>query len=124
MNTLLTLAALFCAAARADGLAEASAPKASGSMSQSARLSAELVDKERLAAKRAAAVLVKVTGVQLGEGRAHLHYKIDGGPTIDTAATKLGFQDLAPGEHAIMVMLSGGDHAALGPSETLTVTVP
>lgn len=63
-------------------------------------------------------------GEKAREGQGHLHYRVDEGPVIATPAAKLSFHGLKPGRHTISVALSGNDHAALGPSETLSVTVP
>lgn len=147
---VLTFAA---AAARADGIA-ANAPTAgqpassqdqkatsdakrdqeNAASAQPASLKAALVDAEAKAKKQSATVKVEVKGLKLvdpgeaGEkakgGQGHLHYKLDDGPVIATTATKLSFHGLKSGAHAISVMLAGNDHSPLGPSETLSVTVP
>ncbi len=57
-------------------------------------------------------------------GQGHLHYQVDGGPVIATAARKLAFHELAPGERRIRVALVGNDHKSLGPEETLIVLIP
>ena len=101
---------------------------------KAATLSATLVNAEKLAAKKAATVEVKVAGVelvdpasvheQLKPGQGHLHYRVDDGPVIATTVTKLSFHELKPGPHKIMVMLARNDHTPLGPQETLSVTIP
>jgi hypothetical protein len=97
-------------------------------------LSAHLVDSEKKAQEQTATVEVKVAGIQLIDpaaahdepqrGQGHLHYQVDSGPLIATTTTKLSFHELSSGSHKITVMLVGNDHQALGPRETLTVTVP
>jgi hypothetical protein len=143
--TALTCAALGAAsAASADGYVQAQTPAvqapsaaqtpAASTSGRAPKLTAKLVDAEGKAKKQAATVEVKVSGLQLvdpasaGEmpkaGQGHLHYKVDGGPVIATTAPKLSFHDLKSGPHSITVILAGNDHAPLGPSETLSVTVP
>lgn len=97
-------------------------------------LSATLIDPETKALEQTATVEVKVTGIQLidsaavhegpQQGQGHLHYQVDSGPLIATTTTKLSFHELSSGPHKITVMLVGNDHQALGPRETLTVTIP
>jgi hypothetical protein len=97
-------------------------------------LEAELVDEQAHSKEAAAVVQVHVAGIELvdpgsaGEtpkaGQGHLHYRVDGGPVVATPASKLAFHELAPGPHRIEVELAGNDHKPLGPSETLTLTVP
>ena len=75
--------------------------------SDGAKLEASLVNADKNAARGAATVQVKVTGVEIvdpgavGEtvkkGQAHLHYTLDGGPVVATTATKLSFHGLKPG---------------------------
>lgn len=141
----VTLAALAAGqAAFADGIvqaqpvqtaAPAAAPSAAvSSPARAPKLTAKLVDAENKAKKQAATVEVKVSGLQLVDpasvkeqpqaGQGHLHYKIDDAPVIATTATKMSFHALKPGPHSITVILAGNDHAPLGPSETLSVTVP
>jgi hypothetical protein len=79
-------------------------------------------------------VEVKVTGIQLvdsaavheqpQQGQGHLHYQVDSGPLIAMTTTKLSFHELSSGSHKITVMLVANDHQALGPRETLTVSIP
>jgi hypothetical protein len=97
-------------------------------------LSAKLIDPEKKAREQTATVEVKVTGIQLidsaavheqpQQGQGHLHYQVDSGPLIATTTTKLSFHELSSGSHKITVMLVGNDHQALGPRETLTVSIP
>jgi hypothetical protein len=97
-------------------------------------LSAKLIDPEKKAREQTATVEVKVAGIQLidpaavhdqtQQGEGHLHYQVDSGPLIATTTTKLSFHELSSGPHKITVMLVGNDHQALGPRETLTVTIP
>jgi hypothetical protein len=97
-------------------------------------LSAKLIDPEKKALEQAATVEVKVAGIQLidsaavqdqpQQGQGHLHYQLDSGPLIATTATKLSFHELSSGPHKVTVLLVGNDHQALGPRETLTVTIP
>lgn len=99
-----------------------------------AQLQASLVDEQKRAQEGEATVKVRVSGVKLTdpdsaneqpkEGEAHIHYRLDDGPTVATTATKLEFHDLTPGEHSITVMLSGNNHEPLGAEQTLTVTIP
>jgi hypothetical protein len=104
------------------------------SSTTAAVLAARLIDAERKALGRAATVEVDVTGIELvdpvsvnlvpSEGQGHLHYRVDEGPVVATTVKKLSFHELAPGRHAIMVMLAANDHSPLGPSQSLTLTVP
>lgn len=97
-------------------------------------LTARLIDPEKKAKEKTATVEVTVTGVQLidpatvkehpANGQGHLHYRVDDGPVIATTAPKLSFHELTSGEHKILVMLAANDHSALGPQQTLTVTIP
>jgi hypothetical protein len=97
-------------------------------------LSAKLIDPEKRAQEQTATVEVKVVGIQLidpaavqeqpQQGQGHLHYQVDSGPLIATTTTKLSFHELSSGSHKITVMLVGNDHQALGPRETLTVSIP
>jgi hypothetical protein len=97
-------------------------------------LAATLVDADKNAARAAATIAVKVTGLSLTDpakaqeipkaGQGHLHYQLDDGPVVATTAPKLSFHGLKPGEHRVVVMLAGNDHAPLGPQETLTLKVP
>jgi hypothetical protein len=99
-----------------------------------ATLDASLVNPEKLSAKKAATVQVKVDGVELVDpasvneqpkaGQGHLHYRVDDDPVIATTVTKLSFHDLKPGAHKIMVMLAANDHTPLGPQKTLNVSIP
>ncbi len=67
-------------------------------------LSAKLIDPEQRAKEQAAAVAVRVTGIQLVDptavkeqpqpGQGHLQYQVDDGPVIATAATTLSFHEL------------------------------
>jgi hypothetical protein len=141
---VLTLASFAAGPAFADGLVQAQTPPvpapsaapsaAAPASSRAPKLTAKLVDAENKAKKQAATVEVKVTGLQLVDpasvkeqpksGQGHLHYKVDDGPVIATTSTKLSFHALKSGPHSITVILAGNDHAPLGPSETLSVTVP
>lgn len=94
---------------------------------------AQLVDRDAKALKNEATVKVDVQGLQIvdpadsGEmarpGQGHLHYQINGGPIIATTATKLSFHHLPPGNHRIIVSLAGNDHAPMGSSQALDVTI-
>ncbi len=98
------------------------------------RMTAALVDEAQRAKQGEATVKVHVSGVKITDpdsaneqpkaGQAHIHYRLDDGPTIATTATKLDFHDLTPGDHRITIILAGNDHEPLGPEQTLTVTVP
>ncbi len=132
-------------AARADGMVyppenvpaetrpaatESGAPNEAGGAS----LSASLADEQAQAQKRQAVVKVRVNGLRLvdpaavGEkarsGEGHISYRVDEGPLIETTSTTLSLRDLDSGSHEITVLLSGNDHAPLGPSQTLEVTIP
>ena len=96
-------------------------------------LVATLQRSERIADK-STAVKVSVVGLGLVDphlvreeaqmGQGHVHYQVDDGPVIATVATKLYFQNLAPGRHTIVVSLAGNDHRPLGPKRILTLNVP
>jgi hypothetical protein len=82
------------------------------------------------AAGRAAAVRVRVSGVELGvpasigahSTRACLRYQIDGRrPIVASAETAIAFFDMSPGQHTIVVSLAGGDGTRLGPRRMVTV---
>ena len=98
------------------------------------QIDAELVDAEANAAKGDALIKVAVTGIELVDadeagttprsGEGHLHYQVDDGPVIATSAKKLAFHSLESGTHRVEVALVGNDHKALGPQETVTLTVP
>lgn len=100
----------------------------------SASLKATLVDAAKKAQGKTATVQVTVSGVKLIDpdtthgqpknGEGHLHYKLDNGPVIATTALKLSFHDLSSGQHTLVVMLAGNNHAALGPQESLTINIP
>jgi hypothetical protein len=104
------------------------------SASAELRLTASLKDAERLAQKASATVEAKVSGIAIVDpasvneqpkpGQGHLHYRVDDGPVIATTAEKLGFHDLAPGEHRFELTLVGNDHKPLLPSQTLELMVP
>jgi hypothetical protein len=110
------------------------ASAAGRAQSGSPSMDAKLVDPEKNAAKKAATVIVTVTGVEMtdpssvGEkpmkGQGHLHYRVDDGPIIATTSTKLSFHDLKVGAHTFEVVLAANDHNPLGPKQTLKVTVP
>lgn len=97
-------------------------------------MTAKLIDSDVKARAKGAVVKVDVRGLQIVDpaaarekaapGQGHLHYRLDDGPVIATTATKLSFHELAPGTHTITVSLAGNDHAPLGPTETMTVTIP
>lgn len=99
-----------------------------------ATLTVRLVDPEKNAARRAATIDVRATGIELvdpattGEkpqsGQGHLHYQVDSGFIIATTATKLSFHELKPGEHVIAVTLAANDHASLGAPQEVRVRVP
>lgn len=103
-------------------------------VSSSPKLTAELVDPAAKAQKKAATVVVHVSGVKMTDpasakekpkaGQAHLHYQLDNDPIIATTATKLSFHELPSGQHTIKVMLAANDHSPLGPEQTLNVSVP
>jgi hypothetical protein len=97
-------------------------------------LEAGLIDEQAHSKEAAAVVEVHVAGIELVDpgsaserpkaGQGHLHYRLDGGPVVATPASRLAFHELAPGPHRIEVELAGNDHKPLGPSETLSFTVP
>ena len=108
------------------------APRA-GSGATSASLQAHLVDEKENARAHLAVVQVEVHGISLVSpfearaptpGEGHLHYRVDNGPLIDTAASELGFRGFSPGTHTIDVFLAGNDHTHLGPSAQLKIEVP
>jgi hypothetical protein len=96
------------------------------SVQDSWMLTATLVDTAENAAKGAAIVEAKVSGVALASPGAgpHLHYRLDNGPAIETADTQMRFQQLPPGAHAIGVVLVDKDHHPMGPEQFLNVAVP
>ncbi len=101
---------------------------------QSPTLKASLVDAAKKATAHTATVEVSVDGVSLidpdtttgqtKEGEGHLHYQLDSGPVIATTAPKLSFHGLSSGQHTLLVVLAGNDHASLGPQEVLEFAIP
>lgn len=99
-----------------------------------AGLKATLLNESQEAKKFSAEVKVDVTGLQLSDpastgykpaqGQGHINYKLDDNPIISTTATRLDFHGLVPGEHVLVVSLSGNDNTPLGPQQTLTIKVP
>jgi hypothetical protein len=99
-----------------------------------AAFEATLVDAEAKARERAASVQVDLRSVRMTDpdattgkpaaGEAHLHYQLDDGPVIATTATKLGFHELAPGNHLIKITLAGNDHKPVSAQQTINVTIP
>lgn len=97
-------------------------------------LTVTLIDADQKARKKSATVSVQVRGLKIvdpssvnekpTQGQGHLHYRLDGGPVIATTATKLSFHELNSGPHSFVVNLAGNDHSPLGPSQTVSVTVP
>jgi hypothetical protein len=124
---------LWAGAVEAPKLSEGIKPISPGA-GATPELSAKLIDPEKKAREQTATVEVKVAGIQLidsaavhdqpQQGQGHLHYQVDSGPLIATTTTKLSFHELSSGPHKITVMLVGNDHQALGPRETLTVSIP
>ena len=129
----LALALFAGAPCRTSAQTPAAAPR-KASAQTGPTLSAKLIDADEKAKKKSATVVVEVRGIRLVDpgavkekpkkGQGHLHYRVDGGPVIATTATKLSFHELTPGAHTITVALAANDHSPLGPSATLTVTVP
>lgn len=118
-------------AARADGLtareveeiegAGGTGPAAEAEREPSrASLTAKLVDEKANAARATARIEVKVKGMS----EPRLLYKVDDGPAVETSDTTISVRNLTPGAHKITVLLAGEDSAPLGPSETLSVTIP
>ena len=55
---------------------------------------------------------------------AHIHYQLDDGPIVATAAKSLAFANLTSGSHTIAVTLVNGAHAPISEQTTLTVNIP
>jgi hypothetical protein len=97
-------------------------------------LSISLVDEEANARKGNAIVVATVEDFELVDsasvreqpriGQGHIHYRVDDGPVIATAATKLSLHELKAGPHRIEVVLVGNDHKPIGEAEVLKVTIP
>jgi hypothetical protein len=129
---LACLAALP-AAARADGMPEADVTEAVDAETTLAANETPAPKTERTApsidarasvagegAARSARVQVRAKGVT-----APLFiYKVDGGPALITKDDDVRIRDLAPGKHEVSVVLAGEDAAPLGPSQTLTISLP
>jgi hypothetical protein len=136
--TAMMSAMLLAVSLEADPVKEPTPPKNLRVIALDAQtlptLSAQLLDANKKAQEQTATVEVQVAGIQLMDpaavheepqrGQGHLHYQVDTGPLIATTTTKLSFHELSSGSHKITVMLVGNDHQALGPRETLTVTIP
>jgi hypothetical protein len=133
VSVILLGFSLWAGAVEEPKLSEGIKPIAPG-VGATLALSAKLIDPEKKAREQTATVEVKVAGIQLidpaavhdepQQGQGHLHYQVDSGPLIATTTTKLSFHELSSGPHKITVMLVGNDHQALGPRETLTVSIP
>jgi hypothetical protein len=97
-----------------------------------AQLKAQLVDKDKNAARRIAIVEVDVKNVALADptdrgsssDMAHLQFRIDGGPYILPMNNKIVFEGLAPGKHTIEVTLADKAFRLLGAKAELEVTIP
>ncbi len=99
----------------------------------SPQLRANLKDETENAEKHVADVEVEVenfwlnfpdnttqTGVTLGI----LRYEIDRCPPVVTMETRIRFEQLTPGNHAITVQLLGRDNRQLAPTAKLEVRIP
>lgn len=100
---------------------------------QAPRLRAQLRDKDQNARNRVAAVEVQVRNVwlhypnpvpQQGIRAAVLEYKLDNCAPILTTDTRLRFEGLSSGEHAITVTLVGEDNRTISPPARLQVAIP
>jgi hypothetical protein len=99
-----------------------------------ATVSAKLIAPDKTAELKTANVRIEVKGIQLVDpasvpgnpvsGQGHLNYRLDGGPVIATASTTLSFHELTSGPHLLTVLLAADDDIPLGPSATLTFTIP
>lgn len=94
---------------------------------------AQLRDKDQNARSHAAAVEVEVQNVwlnypdpvpQQGIQAAVLEYQLDNCPAILTTETRLSFERLSSGEHAISIVLVGKDNRAISPRARLQVSIP
>lgn len=100
---------------------------------QAPRLRAQLRDKDQNARNHMAAVEVEVQNVwlnypnpapQQGIQSAVLEYKLDNCSPILTTDSRLSFERLSSGEHAISVVLVGKDNRAISPPARLQVSIP
>lgn len=88
-------------------------------------LTATLVDKATLAAKKMASLNVTVKGATIAHGAdAHIHYQLDNGPIIATSDTKLMFANLSPGSHTLVVTVANHQHQPLSDPQTITFNIP
>jgi hypothetical protein len=98
------------------------------------QLRARLIDSAANAEKHVASVEVEVKHVwlhspvapvsQYGARSALLEYKLDNDPSVVTSDTRLKFEQLAPGNHVIAIMLIGIDDRQIGSVAKLSVAVP
>jgi hypothetical protein len=97
------------------------------------RLRVQLRDKEQNARNHLAAIEVEVQNVWLhypdpipqpGVQAAVLQYRLDSCPPVLTTATRIRFDQLAPGDHTVVVTLLGPDNRPISPSASLQVKVP
>jgi len=97
------------------------------------QLKAQLVDKEKNAARRIAVVEVDVKNITLtdpttyrggGSGLGHLQYRMDNGPYILPMSNRLVFEGLTPGNHSIEVSLANDSFAPLGAKAKLDLAIP
>jgi len=100
----------------------------------SGRIRARLRDQSAYAAQHSAAVEVEVQNIFLTsvEGgtttsavpRGLLQYQVDDCPTVVTTDTRLRFDHLAAGKHAITVSVIGLDNRQITPQVKLQVDIP
>jgi hypothetical protein len=97
------------------------------------QIRARLLDSATNAEKHVASVEVEVKHVwlhspapisQYGVRSALLEYKLDNDPSVVTSDTRLKFEQLAPGNHVIAIMLIGIDDRQIGSVAKLSVAVP
>jgi hypothetical protein len=97
-------------------------------------LSAVLVDADGNARRKRAVVRVQTDAVMLtnpvsvqgvpANGQAHLQYRLDQNPVVNTTQTEMMFDQLSPGDHTIEVALAGNDDNPIGEHKTLKVHIP
>lgn len=97
-------------------------------------LTARLVDPKTNSRKHRAVVEVQVDGVQLVEpdaanhqpraDQAHLLYRLDNDPILNTTSRTWTFEHLASGPHLIRVALADNEKHELGKEQSLRLNVP
>lgn len=97
-------------------------------------LSAVLVNPDANAKQKKAVVRVQTAGVSLVNpaashgvpmnGQAHIQYRLDQNPIVNSTQTEMSFDHLSPGDHVIQVAMAGNDNRPIGEQKTLKIHIP